>query len=332
VITSLTAAQGVVEPNGYTELACSANDPDGDSLSFAWAADQGTISGSGDTITWYAPATAGTYAVSVVVIDGRGGSASDTALIDVSEGTLLVKTDDAVLAVDLQGNYFVFHDIPKHVEVLGTRIFLKTVDIWELDHSGNVTDVISKPPEIQTGYGFAVIPGPEFVYLDNNGDSLGFMDSEGGFITNVEMPETSPSSLQNMRGVVVGNRLVISETGHNKLAEVDLSTYEALIFRDFTHLSGWLGDIDYKDGLYYMTQTSRIHTFTEQGEPNLLIETEGDFYITGLAVVGRYAYITAVNPSGLRRIDVFTGEAELVVELASNPWEIEFIPVSLSAP
>lgn len=332
VITSLTCVHSIVEPGGYSEVFCSASDPDGDALSFSWAAASGSIAGSGDTVTWYAPDMAGTYAVSVVVSDGRGGSASDTASMDVSGGTFLVRTDDEVLAVDMDGSHFVFHWLPQHLEVLGTRIFLGSVDIWELDHSGNEIDLIYRPQEITFGYTVAVLPGPRFVYLDNRGDSLGFMDSDGTFITKMEMPETSPSSAQNMSGLVVGNRLIISETGTNKLVEVDLSTYEARIFRDFTHLPGWLGDMGYRDGLYYMSQGASVHTFTEQGEANLLIDTEEEFRITGLVVVGRYAYVSAVLPSSLYRIDIFTGEPELVVEFASNPWEVEFLPVDLVAP
>ena len=81
-----------------------------------------------------------------------------------------------------------------------------------------------------------------------------------------------------------------------------------------------------------MSQASKIHTFTEQGESNLLIDTDGEFYITSLAVVGRYAYVTTVVPSGLRRVDMYTGEAEPVADLPSDPWDIEFIPATLAAP
>jgi hypothetical protein len=332
VITSLTALPAVVEPDGYSEIACSAVDPDGDSLSFSWAADHGTITGSGDSITWYAPATAGTYGVEVTVSDSRGGSVSDTALIEVSGGTLLVTTDDAILAVDMEGNHFVFYDISVRVEVLGTRIFIGPGNIGELDHSGTAIDLIIKPPEIPSAYGFAVLPDARFVYIDNDSDSLGFMDSEGNFIANVEMPETSPDQLQNVNGLVVGNKLIVSETGTNKLIEVDLSTYEASIFRDFTQLSGWLGDIDYSNGVYYLCQAEKVHTFTEQGEPSQLYDTQGERNIIGIAVVGRYAYITVSAVGRLYRIDVLTGESELFVEGLNRPDDIEFIPVNLTAP
>ena len=69
----------IVGPEGWlpqTEapLTCIASDPDGDNLTYTWTADNGTIKGTGPTITWTSPDRDGTYNITLIVSDGRGGS------------------------------------------------------------------------------------------------------------------------------------------------------------------------------------------------------------------------------------------------------------------
>ena len=73
VISSLTAAQMQVYPNGNTEIQCDAMDADGDKIDFKWACTGGSFTGAGPTVTWKAPENYGTYDVTVVVEDGKGG-------------------------------------------------------------------------------------------------------------------------------------------------------------------------------------------------------------------------------------------------------------------
>lgn len=83
IITALEpAAEGVV-PLGSLQVVCTASDPDGDELSYEWSASAGEIDGAGDTVTWVAPASEGSYGVVVVVTDGHGGQATDSVTIAV---------------------------------------------------------------------------------------------------------------------------------------------------------------------------------------------------------------------------------------------------------
>jgi hypothetical protein len=63
-------------------LSGSGSDPDGDTLSYAWNFGDGTT-GSGATVS-HTYATAGTYTATLTVSDGRGGSATDSAIITVN--------------------------------------------------------------------------------------------------------------------------------------------------------------------------------------------------------------------------------------------------------
>ena len=65
------------------QVSCRATDDDGDNLSYWWTADGGTIKGEGSSIVWIASEAAGDYTITVMVTDGKGGEATDSATISV---------------------------------------------------------------------------------------------------------------------------------------------------------------------------------------------------------------------------------------------------------
>ena len=71
VISGLTVDSSSVDINQTTIITCYASDPDRDTLTYIWTKTGGTISGSGSTITWTAPSTAGTYIITCTVSDGK---------------------------------------------------------------------------------------------------------------------------------------------------------------------------------------------------------------------------------------------------------------------
>jgi hypothetical protein len=56
-------------------IQCNSEDPDGDELSYMWRATGGKITGEGNTVGWTSPGVNGDYTITVVVNDGRSGSA-----------------------------------------------------------------------------------------------------------------------------------------------------------------------------------------------------------------------------------------------------------------
>jgi hypothetical protein len=85
LIASLTVGQQVVQPLGKVQLNCQASDPESDNLSYRWDASGGSLEGSADTVSWTAPKEPGSYRVTVVVSDGKGGAATGDVLITVPE-------------------------------------------------------------------------------------------------------------------------------------------------------------------------------------------------------------------------------------------------------
>lgn len=73
------------------ELTCVASDPEGGELTYTWVADNGTIKGQGQTITWVSPGSMGKYNVSVTVADSEGLQSTmsrELRVIINSDGTI----------------------------------------------------------------------------------------------------------------------------------------------------------------------------------------------------------------------------------------------------
>jgi len=94
IIASLELEAQQIVPLGSIHVVCNASDPDGDELNYDWSATAGEINGVGDTATWVAPASRGTYGVAVVVTDGNGGQATDSV-------TIAVRTNDPPIVFSL---------------------------------------------------------------------------------------------------------------------------------------------------------------------------------------------------------------------------------------
>jgi len=334
-ITDTVADPNPVDPSGISTITCTASDRDVDDLTYAWDADQGTLSGSGATVAWTAPLLEGTYEIWVTVDDGEGHTASDTVQVGVRGGTLLMKTRDGVVALGMGGNSFLLISGLYGVEVLGTRIFIGPSSVREIDYNGQDIGGPGRPHEVTRVTDFAMLPDGGVAFCENWTDTVFFVSAGGEFMDAVQLPDAS-SINQSMHGTLVGDDLIISETGSRKLARVDLSTHETSIFKDLSQLTGWLGDIEYLDGFYFLTQWESLHKFTETGDPVEIAHFE-DGAILGVAVVGTSAFVSSRNETQpyqgrIYRVDLATGNVEMFAEGFHDPYEIEYLPVGLTAP
>jgi hypothetical protein len=83
VIASLYAEPAGVIPSASCQIACNASDADGDELSYNWSVSGGEFTGDGATVTWTAPHSEGSYNITVIVTDGKGGAVSDCVSVIV---------------------------------------------------------------------------------------------------------------------------------------------------------------------------------------------------------------------------------------------------------
>ncbi len=84
-IKSLAADQIIILLGDDSNIYCTAEDRDDDSLSYSWFTSSGTINGSGANVIWNAPNLEGSYAIICNVEDDYGNQVSDTINIEVVE-------------------------------------------------------------------------------------------------------------------------------------------------------------------------------------------------------------------------------------------------------
>lgn len=90
-IISLIAASEDIRTEEIVTITCVATDIDGNNLSYAWLADEGSIQGQGQEVAYQAPDKPGTYLVRVEVIDNNGGKDIKEIPIMVKEQTVSLK-------------------------------------------------------------------------------------------------------------------------------------------------------------------------------------------------------------------------------------------------
>lgn len=83
VISSLTADPATVILKQAASITCTASDADNDTLTYTWSAASGTLSGSGSSVSWTAPASSGTYTVSCLVSDGNENTDNEVVSVSV---------------------------------------------------------------------------------------------------------------------------------------------------------------------------------------------------------------------------------------------------------
>ena len=80
-IQGLTASPSDVAMNGSSLITCTAIDRDNDPLTYTWYATDGTITGSGPQVTWWAPDRRGEFSIRVVVSDGALTAESEVSVV-----------------------------------------------------------------------------------------------------------------------------------------------------------------------------------------------------------------------------------------------------------
>ena len=84
IVTSLIADVDWLTSSNNCQVACEAEDPDGDELSYEWSTNGGDISGTGSIATWTASDAEDLYNITVVVSDSHGGEDTRSLIITVA--------------------------------------------------------------------------------------------------------------------------------------------------------------------------------------------------------------------------------------------------------
>jgi len=258
--------------------------------------------------------------------NSREGTLIDYVDVLLPARPLVVATNAGIGIVEHEGTFELINSFGKRVEVRDGRIFaFQYDDILEMDRDGAVLNTIDLPDTVTGWTNFCALPDGGFAIMDNVRDVVSFVDSTGAFIDEVAIPEDDGERLQNFSGIVVGDDLIVSETGIGKVFAIDLVTREASIFKDLSDLRGWIGGIAHRGGTFYITQAGKIHSFTEAG-PTTLICDITDYNICEVVVVGRFLYFVSNFGGRVYRMNRFSYDMAVHVGGLNMPEDIEILP------
>ncbi len=103
VINKIKASPRKINLGSSSNFSCFASDSDNDELNFSWSSSFGNITGSGSSISWQAPQTAGNYFIACTVEDGKGGIAEDSIEVEVRDFSI-VQTGELTAFYPFNGN------------------------------------------------------------------------------------------------------------------------------------------------------------------------------------------------------------------------------------
>ena len=269
--------------------------------------------------------------VGIKVVDEAGNWSGISNIVAATpypdpDARFLVQSRDGVMQIDMDWNAEVLIPGNREVEVIDGHIYTGDNDVHEYDRAGVWVRDIDVPVGMGAWY-FAALPGDRFLLMSNSSDSVRVVNGSGTVIANGALLPEPGANLQSMESVVVGNTVIISEDGQNHIMQMDLTTYAISQFKDLSAIEGWLGAIDYHNGVYCLCQGERVWEFTESADPVMVAELPEDEYnITGAVIAGGYVFAVANFAGKLYRINTATGDVATLVEGLNYPQDIEFLP------
>ncbi|UCD00281.1 MAG: hypothetical protein JSW66_10440 [Phycisphaerales bacterium] len=198
-------------------------------------------------------------------------------------------------------------------------------DILGYDLQGQYVTAVPTPSEAKDYLTFVALPGERFALLDNVNDKVFFIDAAGSLLATADIRPWADNALQNVDGVVVEGRLILSEDGYHHVLQIDLATYQVSIFKDLSGVPGHsLGAIEYAEGTYYISAGLSLYSFTETGAAVKVADVPEE-NITGIVVFGESAYVS-VNFSGkIYKIDLTDGTVSLLASGLDYPMDLECV-------
>lgn len=129
-IENITYAQDTMS-NSEVQIVCLAKDADGDNLTYQWEAEAGKITGDGRNVWWMPPGKMGTYPITLVVTDGKGGAATENISIRVVTNADGTATPEVELKLNLGTAE------PVIVDKQRARIWMTTDILCIVENAGN---------------------------------------------------------------------------------------------------------------------------------------------------------------------------------------------------
>lgn len=279
-----------------------------------------------DDATWWTR-----YYVGIRVADEAGNWSE---ISNIAAGTsmpkpddaFLVRTQDGILKLAMDGSSTPFLPGFQSFEVTSDRIYCGGGDITVYDYLGTEIGTIDVPSPLRSTY-FAALPNHRFIVMNNSTDTVHIIDDQGGILAAIGLLPTPDFTNQFLNAVVAGNDVLVSEDGQGHVMRIDLNTYAITQFIDMTTHSGWVGAVDYRDGVCYVCQSQDVFTYTPGSAPELLGSLPSEeYHIIGAVTIGGHVFVSVNFAGKVYRINRATGEVVLFADGLTRPEDLEFFP------
>jgi hypothetical protein len=214
------------------------------------------------------------------------------------------------------------------IDILGDRLYVHNpsngaIMIYNLQ--GKSLGSITPASAAKSYLALTALPKGRFALLDNAYDKVYFINSSGTLLTTANILDTPDGKLQDVGGIVVGNKLVVSENGNKQVIQFDLTTYARTILKDLSSLSAsWLGAITYANGKYYVCTQKSIYSFTSSTNAIKVADIpESSSAITGISVLdSHYAYVCENFAGNMYKVDLATGTSTVFLSGLNYPKDM----------
>lgn len=151
--------------------------------------------------------------------------------------TFLGSGDGSISWIDSGGATELIPYNGRRLELYDGKLYLlDNREVTVIDLETGARHNIPIPPTVEYVLNFTVLPDSSIALLDNRNDRVDFLDPTGDHLATVAMPIRSKSQWQNLAGVVVDRRLILSEDGYQRLLAIDLDSYDVSVFWDLKHI------------------------------------------------------------------------------------------------
>jgi len=247
-------------------------------------------------------------------------------------GTLYTVGADGVHRISLDGSVehlLALHKDSYDLEIRDNCLYVTEKSrggaIFVYTLAGDYIESIPTPAVASEYLNLVALPERRFALLDNHNDKAFFIDEDGKLLATTVLLSPADSWLQTLKGIVVGNRLILSHNGKRQVLAIDLTNYHASVFKDLSSISETLGDIAYAGEKYYIIAGGRsVFRFTESGAAALVGQVP-ESNATGICVIGNFAYVTVNAANKLYKMDLSTGAVSVLVSGLNYPRDIECV-------
>jgi L-ascorbate metabolism protein UlaG (beta-lactamase superfamily) len=182
IISSFQANPASVSTNGQVTLTVSAIDAENDDLTYSYQSSDGNITGTGNTVTWVAPSTPGSYTINVIASDGKLNAQSSVGVSVVAPPIPPEKTKELKVQWFGQSCFLITSSDGKRVLTdpyssgIGYTVPSLEADVVTVSHvhsDHNNVSMAKGSPEVVRNLGETTASGLSFLGVQSDHDANG---------------------------------------------------------------------------------------------------------------------------------------------------------------